>query len=199
MRLQISRIVFKSFPITCLWLVALGLVSAMLVGCGFHLRGAYPLPTSMSATYIKASNQNSELVQHLKRTLKASDIELVDNEQQATGILDIGAEKQDKRVLSVDSKGRAREYELQYEINFELRSAQGQLVVERQTLKLARDFLFDTEDVLGKGREEATLIRDMQQDMVRLMLLRLSRQKRSEQMTEPSCQGAGCQQGEAGQ
>jgi len=193
MRSAMAMILLKPSVSTLSGLAMLGLMLT-LVSCGFQLRGAYSLPESMSATYVKAGRQNTELIRHLKRTLKASDIELVESEQQATGILDIGGEKQDKRVLSVDSKGQAREYELLYEINFELRTAQGQVEVERQTLKLTRDFLFDTEDVLGKGREEAILVRDMQQDMVRLMMLRLSRHKN----TGSPCQGAACQQGDPG-
>lgn len=177
-------------------LVVLGLVLAFLVSCGFQLRGAYPLPKVMSATYVKASNQNSELVRHLKRALNVSDIKLVDSEQQATAILEIGGEKQSQRVLSVDSEGRAREYELLYEVNFELRSVAGPVELEQQTLTLSRDFLFDTEDVLGKGREQATLVRDMQQDMVRLMLLRLSRHKKTTPVAQPSCQGGDCRPGE---
>lgn len=199
MRSQKTLILFKAFQTDGLWLVMLGSVFLFLHGCGFHLRGAYPLPESMSATYIKAGNQNSELVRHLKRTLKASDIELVDNVQQATSILDIGAEKQGKRVVSVDSRGRAREYELRYEVSFELRSAEGQVELERQALTLVRDFLFDTEDVLGKGREEATLVRDMQHDMVRLMMLRLSRHKKTSHNGGASCQGADCEPAESSQ
>ena len=190
--MRISRVLILLKPDLMIfsWLLIPGLVFT-LVSCGFHLRGAYALPESMSTTYVKASNQNSELVRYLKRTLIASGIELVDTESQATAILDIGGEKQHKRVLSVDSKGLAREYALFYEINFELRSTQGRVELQRQTLRLTRDFLFDTEDVLGKGREEAILVRDMQQDMVRLMMLRLSRDKN----TGSPCQGAACQQG----
>lgn len=195
MRLQLAQPLFKPFYIAGLRLVILFLLLSFQFSCGFHLRGAYPLPESMSATYIKASNQNSELVRHLKRTLNASDIELVNSEQQASGILHIDTEKQSKRVLSVDSRGRAREYELSYEISFELRSLQGKVEIEKQSLKLVRDFLFDTEDVLGKGREETDLVRDMQQDMVRLMMLRLSRQKKTEQAIKPLCQEPDCQQG----
>ncbi|MCW8956823.1 MAG: LPS assembly lipoprotein LptE [Gammaproteobacteria bacterium] len=199
MRIALILVSLQPLKITGLRLVMLGFVLSLLVSCGFHLRGAYELPESMSVTYIKAGNQNSELVRHLKRTLKASDIELVDSEQLATGILSIDAEKQDKRVLSVDSRGRAREYELQYEISFELRTAAGQVQVAQQTLKLERDFLFDTEDVLGKGREEATLIKDMQQDMVRLMLLRLSSHNSISRKLKPACQGSDCQPGEPSQ
>lgn len=173
----------------------LGFVLALLVSCGFQLRGAYPLPEVMSVTYVKAGQQNTELVRHLKRTLNVSDIKLVDSEQQATAILEISGEKQSQRVLSVDSKGRAREYELLYEVNFELRSVAGPVELEQQTLKLTRDFLFDTEDVLGKGREQATLVRDMQQDMVRLIMLRLSRHKNMAPVTQPACQQVDCRQG----
>lgn len=157
--------------ITAMILPALLLV--LLTGCGFHLRGAYQLPASMAKTYIQAANQNSEFIRSLKRRLKANEIILVENIEDATAILKVSSETQDKRILSVDSKGRAREYELSYAISFNVQASNSDFSVDRQTLKLQREFLFDTEDVLGKGREESTLIKDMQQDMVRLILLRL--------------------------
>jgi len=150
---------------------------SLLSACGFHLRGAYRLPASMTTTYVESANDNSELVRSLKRALQASDIHLVDSAQQAGAILRLSDERRSKRVISVDSRGRAREYALNYQVSFQLlataTSDEPQQEREQQTLKLERDFLFDAEDVLGKGREEATLIRDMQQDMVRLIMLRL--------------------------
>lgn len=143
-----------------------------LSACGFHLRGAYQLPETMATTFLETSNDNSELVRFLKRTLMASDVELVESKDRAQAHLHVLAEKQSKRVLSVDSRGRAREYELSYSVDIVL-SADEKILLEQQHLTLTRDFLFDTEDVLGKGREEAMLIRDMQQDMVRLIMLRL--------------------------
>ena len=153
------------------WLIPVLLL--LLTSCGFHLRGAYQLPEVMGKTYVQASNQNSELIRILKRSLKANDLVVVDSVDAATATLKISAEIQDKRILSVDSRGRAREYELSYAITFSLQDHQSDSDVAEQTLKLEREFLFDTEDVLGKGREETTLIKDMQQDMVRLILLRL--------------------------
>jgi len=152
---------------------------SLLSACGFHLRGAYRLPASMTTTYVDAANENSELVRSLKRALQASDIHLVDSTQQAGAILRLFDERRTRRVISVDSRGRAREYALSYQVSFQLLATQQEPQQEpqqehaKQTLKLERDFLFDAEDVLGKGREEATLIRDMQQDMVRLIMLRL--------------------------
>jgi len=149
------------------------LLILFLTGCGFHLRGAYQLPEAMAKTYVQANNQNSEFIRSLKRSLKANEVLLVETITEATALLTISSEAQNKRILSVDSRGRAREYELSYDIGFNVQDKVANFIVEQQQLKLEREFLFDTEDILGKGREESTLIKDMQQDMVRLILLRL--------------------------
>ena len=145
----------------------------LMTSCGFHLRGAYQLPESMAKTYIQAGNQNSDLIRSLKRSLKVNNILLIEDKTQASAILTISSEMRNKRILSVDSRGRAREYELSYKVSFDVQDKSSNFIVTRQSLKLEREFLFDTEDILGKGREESTLIKDMQQDMVRLILLRL--------------------------
>ena len=151
----------------------LSLCCLSLVACGFHLRGAYQLPVQMQQTYVDASNQNSELVRSLKRSLKANDIETLDSKQNAQATLRIFNETNQKRVISVDAQGRAREYQLIYKVSVSLNTDDDAVKMDAQNLELSRDFLFDTEDVLGKGREEATLIKDMQQDMVRLIMLRI--------------------------
>ncbi len=137
------------------------------------MRGAYQLPSQMENIFIKTADENSELIHVLKRTLKASNINIVKTEQQAQAVLSIFNEQQSKRVISVDAQGRAQEYELNYQISFNVIATDTDFLIREQIIKLQKDFLFDTEDVLGKGREEATLIKDMQQDIVRLIMLRL--------------------------
>jgi LPS-assembly lipoprotein len=150
-----------------------GLIIFLLSSCGFQLRGSYQLPVQMANTLVIADNKNSELVRALKRALTANRINIVDTRQQAQAVLTISAEQQKKRVLSVDAQGRVREYEVNYQLSFEVSSDQGDFSISRQTIKLQREFLFDTENVLGKSREQAALVKDMQQDMVRLIMLRL--------------------------
>jgi len=153
------------------FIICLALFS--ISSCGFHLRGAYQLPQAMDVSFIQADNSNSELVRALKRTLKASDIKLAETRQQASAVIFITTELQEKRVLSVDAQGRAREYEISYQISFNVSSDNSDFSIAEQKIKLQRGFLFDTEDVLGKSREQETLVKDMQQDMVRLIMLRL--------------------------
>ena len=154
------------------WILS-SFIILVLTSCGFHLRGAYRLPFQMENTFIKTADENSELIRVLKRTLKASNINVVKTEQQAQAVLRVFNEQQSKRVISVDTQGRAQEYALNYQVSFDVAATDLEFLIKEQTIKLQRDFLFDTEDVLGKGREEATLIKDMQQDVVRLIMLRL--------------------------
>ena len=154
-------------------ILLVSLLLSMLPSCGFHLRGDYKLPEQMKLTYVQAANRNSELIRHLKRTLRSSGVQLVDSQQQATAVLHISHEKTGRRVLSVDAQGRAREYELAYSVSFRV-SSETDFAVGEQTLQLERDFLFDAEDVLAKSSEESLLVRDMQVDMVRMMMRKLS-------------------------
>ena len=178
----------QGYPSVRLTAHAVLLLAMMLVtGCGFHLRDAYQLPEAMQATYIQAGNEDSEMVRSLRRQLRVNDVQLTRDAAQATAVLRLYGEGQSRRVISVDSRGRAREYELTYRISFSVEDAQKNSLIEEQTLTLQRDFLFDTEDVLGKGREEATLISDMQQDMVRLIMLRLQ----AAHSTDPAAESSG--------
>lgn len=146
---------------------------AVLGSCGFQLRGAYKLPAAMQITFIEAAQDNSEMVRALKRSLKASDIDLLDEPSSEAAILKLGGEQKSKRTVSVDAQGRAREYTLIYSVSFSVKAAELEFEMAEQTIKIERDFLFDTEDVLGKSREESQLYKEMQQDIVRLILLRL--------------------------
>ena len=82
-------------------------------------------------------------------------------------------ESRTKRIVSVDANGRAREYTLTYAIDFHVKVIESKFEIENQSISIDRDFQFDTEDVLGNSREESQLYEEMQQDLIRLILLRL--------------------------
>ncbi len=158
------------------WRWSLSLVVVLLLSsCGFQLRGAYQLPQAMQLTHVEARSE-SELVSALKRQLKASDITLVDASSDQAATLKILKQQKQRRTVSVDSRGRAREYTLSYLVEFEVSHPASGFLIEQQTVKIDRDFLFDTDDVLGKSKGINELYESMQQDIVRLILLRLQSQ-----------------------
>jgi len=149
------------------------LLGVSLVGCGFKLRGAYELPEAMQVTYIDSLQVSSGLVRALKIALKASAVKIADIKTNDAAILKLYKEARDKRTVSVDAQGRAREYTLTYALRFSVLSGQQKIEIAEQIIRIERDFIFDPEDVLGNSRGESQLYEEMQQDLVRLLLLRL--------------------------
>lgn len=142
-----------------------------LSACGFTLRGAALLPETMSRVHLVADDMNSELIQKLERALRQAGAEVAPDSVSATATLRILSDIADERVLSVSARGQPQEYELYHTVNFEMFSAQGQLL-EPTTLTLTRDYFFDEQDILGK-REDAEFLGDaLTEDVARTIVRR---------------------------
>lgn len=155
--------------------------------CGFHLRGSPALqgeggtlPPEMAVTFIEAPSQTSHLVRQLKRALRSADILLVEEIIPAAAVLRL-REDLERRVLSVDSQGRAVEYELYYTVNFAVSRNDIEWEIPSQSITLTRDYFFDRLDALGADRQEALLRQDMQRELARLILDRIRATKLSEE------------------
>ena len=174
-----------------------GLFSIMLLSlvsaCGFHLRGAFQLPKEMAMIYLQAKNSHSELLLDLRRTLKANGSVVVNDATKATASLKIESEKQTQRVISVDNHGRASEYELKFNVVYSLStvsdSEKTKLRIKGRKLELIRDYLYDSTAVLGSSREKAVLIRDMQRDASRLIMLQIQAAYRKTKQSDKSLSG----------
>jgi LPS-assembly lipoprotein len=153
----------------------------LLTSCGFHLRGAVTLPPQMERTQLLGVDARSALAAEITAALEDAGVRVVAGD--ATAQLVISGERQARRLLSVGSTGRASEYEITYQFSFELRApaeataAGGKpavvVLVPQQSISLNRDYSFDPDNVLGKGDEEALLVREMRSFAVRQMLVRL--------------------------
>ena len=150
-------------------IVLLGLVTA---ACGFQLRGQSKLPFE---TLYVAIPQISELGTELKRNIIAGPhTKLVNDPAQAQAILDLTSEERGKSILSFDTSGRVREFQLRYRISFRVRDARGRDYLPQSEIRLTRDISFNDAQVLSKESEELLLFRDMQSDMVQQILRRLA-------------------------
>jgi LPS-assembly lipoprotein len=150
----------------------LPLLLAVLSGCGFHLRGAYQLPPQLSPLYIDKDSMSYPLYQELRAAMKASGMELTTDVAQAASELRITRESRSRAVQSLDSSGRAREYDLKYELGFSLKAGE-KVIIDNAKLALQRNLLFDPETVLGVANEQESLYQDMIRDSTGLILLRI--------------------------
>lgn len=128
-----------------------------LSACGFRLRGHVDVPPQMQETYIKGAAAFSELYIELQKALERAGAKIVSGPEVATAQLNIASEQLKRRVLSVDAQGRASEYELTYEVVFDLQDKANKVLVATQTVSLLRDYKFDPDNVLAKDTEEVQL------------------------------------------
>jgi LPS-assembly lipoprotein len=153
------------------------LLTATLAACGFHLRGSAGSDLPYASMYI-ALPETAEVRVWLERYLRGSTNTAVsDDAKTATVTFQQLSDGRDKSILSIDARGRVREYRLQMRYRFRLVDAQGREIVAPQEISMNRDMTYDDSQVLSKSMEENLLWRDMTNDLVNQIMRRLSRIK----------------------
>ncbi len=148
-----------------------------LSACGFHLRGSdgkYNLPFNTIYVGLPVS---SPLAIDLKRNIRSmGSTEIALDAAQADGIIDVLSNPESNRgksILSLNSNGRVREYQLSYTILFKVRDNLGNQLLAPTQITLTRPITFSETQLLAKETEEEMLYRNMQADLVQQILRRL--------------------------
>lgn len=162
--LNLPRIFSRSL-LVCVLLLALS-------ACGFALRGPVAFPfDSIHVGFPESSPLGGEL----KRNLRANGKTLVMAEKSAADVtLEVLGESREKIILSLNSQGRVREYNLTYGLRFRVTDKAGHEVLTPVEISLKRNISFNETQVLAKEAEEALLYRDMQSDLVQQIMRRLA-------------------------
>jgi len=144
----------------------------LLMACGFQPAGKVKLDARFASTYIYTDNNATAMVDLLQRQFQENKFPLVEKAQ-ALIVIEALYEKTSKRILSVDSDGKARMYELELVVGIGITDADGEKLLSNQNIKLSREFLFDVNSVLGKSSEEQEIYSEMCNDVARLIMHRL--------------------------
>jgi LPS-assembly lipoprotein len=142
---------------------------ATTAACGFKLRGQQTFPFDAISVPI-----NTPLGFELKRNIAAANeqVKLVENIADADAVLSILSEAQEKVILSLNTQGRVREYQLRYRVVYRVASPKGADFIAPTAVVLTRDITFN-DQVLAKETEEAQLYREMRSDLVQQIVRRL--------------------------
>jgi LPS-assembly lipoprotein len=155
--------------------LAAGTASAALGACGFALRKA---PDFAFSTLFSGLPESSPLGVELRRSLNATrKVRVISDVRQiseAQVILDVLSDQREKVVLSLNSNGQVREFQLRLRFRFKLRTLGGKELIPETELLLQREINFNETQVLAKEAEEALLYRDMQSDIVQQLMRRLA-------------------------
>lgn len=151
------------------------LLLAVLAGCGFQPRGQgqlHSLANLGNPIHIDGLTSYSPLYLAISKQLKQSGAQI---SEQAEGALRlrISQHKSTERVISVDSRKRAAEYELVESLYYTLERP-GQVRPRAQQLRSVRFLFRPQSQVLAAGHEEQQMRAEMRQDLATRLVRRIA-------------------------
>lgn len=158
------------------WLSAV-LLSLLVGGCGFQPRGqatdAAGLP---SPIFIAGISPYAELAREIERQLEIAGVAVAPSAAEGAAVLRITRWDRDSRLLSVNSRNRAVEYELEESAVFSLHARGGGELVGEQGVQVTRIQYRPETAVLGSSREAELLRGDMRRELAERIVRRLAAQ-----------------------
>ncbi|HIF50581.1 MAG TPA: hypothetical protein EYQ42_03460 [Thiotrichaceae bacterium] len=151
------------------------LISLILLtsACGFHMRGSQLTGFDVANIYISPSSA-PKLTKEVTSQLGGAGIKLALSAENASYIVTLKEESFDRNVLSVSaSTGKVEEYQLVYNAKMDAMKADGETIVQNDSVRSSRDFTFDGNAVLGKFSEEELLKEDIVRRAASQVLRRL--------------------------
>lgn len=155
------------------WLSTTFLASAILLqGCGWHLRGAQPLPPELLSLHLQTASDTSKFARSLKRSFKAMDVSLADSSSGAPYTLSVSGITPTTRTLSTTGTAKVAEYELTSSITYVIHSREGQQLIAPTQLSTEKTYLYNSNNAVSSFEEEALLRKEMQRELVQQLIRR---------------------------
>jgi len=142
-------------------------LSFIIVACGFQLRGSIDADFNSIHVYGGSEGLNKHLIKRFKQA--GIKIEIKNPEK----TLEILNDRLDKRILSLNSSGSVKEYELIYQVSYRFKSLNDSWSNEI-TKEVIRDYTYDDNDRVAKELEEKNLLQDMRDEIVRSIVSQIS-------------------------
>ncbi len=154
-------------------LLAAAALTLFLAACGFHIRGATPLPFDSLYTNI---NLNTQFGARLQRAIQANSpsTRIVAQRSEADVSLLQTDDSEHLRQLSLDADGRIEEYELRLTFTFELVDRHGETLLEPTTLESLRELPYSESVVQAKESEIHRNFNDMRDLLIHRIMSRIS-------------------------
>ena len=150
------------------------LVAVSFAACGFQLRNSAGMAESIQPVQLRITESSGTFSRGLRRSLERSGVAITENTAKAASILDIPVNQVRRDILSIGDNARVREFRIRHVVQFRLLDSQENELIPLQTLELYRDLSFDETEILASSREQEFVTKDLAQNMIRLLQLRLS-------------------------
>ena len=153
-------------------ITALLSLALLCTGCGFQLRDDVELPPQMAKTQMVIDDEYSTLARRVRLMLEQSGVRFV-NAEEASAVLEIPVNTVVTDVLTIGDNARVREYRISHTVRFRLLDAEGEVLLNWQNLRQAREISFDEQRILAGSREQEYLKKELAETLSRLLIARL--------------------------
>lgn len=158
---------------SCKLLVVCAVLLSMQA-CGFHLQGRAEYSPELEAIYLQVPDDTTPLARELLRSLEVARVNLADNTEGATAILQIVSDDTGRDVESVNAQNRPREYRVYYRATYRVVS-EGKVLLDNQRVIRTRVYSYDELEVLAKAHEEELLRTALAREIAGVIARRLSK------------------------
>lgn len=118
---------FLALPFAMIFSV---LLSVLLWGCGFHLRGVQQFPPELKKIYIQTKSPNTTMVLSLHQLLVDNGVTLVSSPKEASSILELSDVSSSEQGVSLLGAGQATMNRLTDSVTYSLRDVHTGTVVK---------------------------------------------------------------------
>ena len=156
-------------------LLGYGLITYLLTSCGFHLRGMIDMPTWLNNVTIVVQQGHRDLAPLIKEQLQSYKIYVNPDTTKASYWLVIEHDDISQNITSVSSSTTPRQYQLIYNLRFQLMRPNGKILMPSNQVAVTRQITINSDRILGSTEEEELLKSEMRRDAVMQVINRLSR------------------------
>lgn len=149
---------------------AIVILALLFNACGYHLRGSGS-SYSQELKLIYLGGGSTQFRNQFKNVLSSAKGKLSSSAQEAGIIIKVMDEDFNRRMISLSSRGRSNEVELNYHLTYELKKAD-KVLLSGQPIQIRREYFNDQEDIIAKDNEEIVIRDEMYQQAVQNILSR---------------------------
>lgn len=150
----------------------------LLTGCGFHLRGTQPGDGVSQRLYIESPGA-TRVGMRIRDIAALTGTTLTRKPNEASAIIHILKEKDERRIMSLNLGGRGNLFDLSTRVLYELRAPNGEVILPAQELEVQREYFNNQLSPIGQGEEESQLRSEMEREaaesLIRRVLIELRR------------------------
>ncbi len=145
------------------------LLTTMIVGCGFQLRGKVDVPQHLQRLHVQVGDRDFRT--QLERQLALMGIE---TNAAARYRLHVLRKDQKTDISSFGGSDRSSEYKLTTKVRYQLETQDGMPLFGPYELQQARRYMRDPNNYSSSKSEEAQLYRELDQEIIADMIRRIS-------------------------